>query len=65
MKPILISALIFLATLVYAQQSNDYVILRPQNNSEIRDTIFGHIDIPENGNLPNVKIRTVNGKEKI
>jgi hypothetical protein len=64
MRIIFIAIVTFYSTLLYGQQSGDYVILRSENSYLKPDTIFGKIDLPKNGILLNVKILTEKGKEK-
>jgi hypothetical protein len=64
MRIVLITIVTFLTSLLYGQNSSDYVILRHEYESAKPDTIFGKIGLPENGIILKVKIQTNNGKEK-
>ena len=64
MRLILITIAIIFSNLLFGQQTIDYVILKPENDSVKPDTIYGKIDLPKNGILLNVKIQTDKGKKK-
>lgn len=49
---------------VFAQQKNQYVILRPLTKSEVPDTIYGRVNIPKNGVFWKVRITTSSGEMK-
>lgn len=55
---------ICICTNVFAQQENQYVLLRPETKSEVPDTIYGRVNIPDNGVFWNVKITTSSGEMK-
>lgn len=64
MRIILVTLFSFLFALSKGQNTDDYVVIRPENGSNTLDTIFGQIDLPNNGVFWNVKINTASGMRK-
>lgn len=59
------SALIFISMFVCAQHSTDYVVLSNVGDTLNNDTLFGEVDVPNNGVFWNVKIATDRGLRKL
>lgn len=55
---------ITISVYAYSQNPTDYVVLRKGSDTLTVDTIFGHIDLPNNGVFWNVKIKTSSGERK-
>jgi hypothetical protein len=64
LRVVLTAIMIFISAYVYCQNSDDYVVLRNDGNSQNIDTIFGKIDLPSKGVFWNVKIKTLTGERK-
>ena len=63
-KQFLLLLIILNSSILFSQNVNDYVILKPENNSNKIDTIFGEIIFPQNGVITKVKIIVNNEKQK-
>jgi hypothetical protein len=57
---------VFMCVYVHAhgQILSDYVVLKSSSNSQKIDTLYGQVDLPNNGVFWNVQINTPSGKRK-
>ena len=61
---ILTSLMISISIYVHSQNPTDYVVLRKKSDTLKFDTIFGKVDLPNNGVFWNVKIKTSSCERK-